>query len=132
MSEQSESLKEIARQLRSALESADLSAFSGLLDPKVRWGPPGDQSPPCQSREQVLAWYERAKDRGVSAKVSESTVVGDRIIVGLVVAGSDAAQQRGGEALRWQVFTMRNGRVVEIVGFDLRSEAVEWAGAHAG
>lgn len=111
------------------MENADLSAFGDLLDPQVRWGPPGDQPPPCTSREQVLAWYQRGKDQGAEAKVSELTVLGDRIIVGLEVAATQAARECGGQTLRWQVFRMRNGRVVEIVGFDLRSQAVEWAGA---
>ena len=131
MSEHSASMQGLAKQVRAALESTDLSAFSDLLDPNVRWGPPGDQSPPCQSREQVLTWYQRGRDRGTTAEVSEVTVLGDRIIVGLVVAGSPAARERGGQALRWQVLTVRNGRVVEIVGFDQRNKAAEWAAVPA-
>ena len=40
-----ESVARVARQVRTALESADLTTFSDLLDPNVRWGPPGDESP---------------------------------------------------------------------------------------
>jgi ketosteroid isomerase-like protein len=131
MPEDPESVERVARQVRVALEAADLSAFSDLLDPNVRWGPPGDPSPPCQSREQVLAWYQRGKQSGVSARVTEVVVLGDQILVGLVVAGNEPARARGGQATRWQVLTVREGRVVDIVGFDQRSEAVACTGAPA-
>jgi hypothetical protein len=60
----------------------------------------------------------------VQAQVSDVSVVGDRLLVALTVHGSPTAQDRGGAALRWQVLTVRHGRIVDIVGFDDRSEAV--------
>jgi len=127
MSEGLEVVEEVARQVSVALEAADLAAFSDLLDPDVTWGAPGDPSPPCQNREQVLAWYQRGRKSGVRAQVSEVVVLGDRILVGLVLVGNDAARERGGLALRWQVLTVRDGRVVDIRGFEKRSDAVEAA-----
>jgi ketosteroid isomerase-like protein len=131
MAEHPESMERVARQVRLALETADLSSFNDLLDPNVRWGPPGDPSPPCQSREQVLAWYERGKESGARARVSEVVVLGDQILVGLLVAGTLEAEERGGRATRWQVLTVREGRVVDIVGFDQRSEAAARVGLPA-
>lgn len=130
--ENPESMERLSRQVKVALESADLSAFSDLLDPNVRWGPPGDASPPCQNREQVLAWYQRGQASGAPAKVSEVTVLGDRILVGLVVRGTNESQKRGGRALRWQLLTVRESRVVEIVGFDRRDEAATYADVATG
>lgn len=127
MPETSESMEHVAMQVKIALQAANLSEFSDLLDPNVRWGPPGDQSPPCTNREQVLDWYRHGKDSGANAHVSEVTVLGDRLLVELVVAGTRAARKRSGKALRWQVLTVRDGRVVEIVGFDQQSEALAWA-----
>jgi len=124
-----EATERIARQVAVALEAADLSAFSELLDPDVRWGPAGDPSPPCQSRDQVISWYRRGRQAGVRARVSETVVRGDRILVGLRVAGCNpAVAQAGGEAERWQVLTVRSGRVVDITGFDERGEAAARAG----
>ncbi len=128
MPEPAESMDQVAMQVSVALQAANLSGFSDLLDPNVRWGPPGDKSPPCKNREQVIAWYQRGKDSGANAQVSEVTILGDRLLVELVVAGTRAARGRGGKALRWQVLTVRDGRVVEIVGFDQHSEALAWAG----
>lgn len=127
MSEPTDSTERVARQVRRALQAADLAGFSDLLDPKVRWGPPGDHSPPCKNRQQVLAWYQRGKESGATAQVSEVTVLADRILVGLIVTGTRAARERGGNATRWQVLTVRDGLVVEIVGFDQRMEAVSFA-----
>jgi ketosteroid isomerase-like protein len=128
MPEDPESMARVSRQVRMALEAADLSAFSDILDPNVRWGPPGDPSPPCQSRKQVLAWYRRGKNSGARVRVPEVVVLGDRILVGLVVAGTEGARERGGQAARWQVLTVCDGRIVDIVGFDQRGEAAAQAG----
>ncbi len=124
-----EATERIAQQVRTALEAADLSAFSDLLDPNVHWGPPGDSPPPCQNRDQVLSWYRRGRAAGVRAHVTETVVLGDRILVGLTVVGLQVATEGAGEARRWQVLTVRGGRVVDIVGFDDRSEATARAQA---
>ena len=76
MAEDPESMDRLADRVRSALASGDVAAFAGLLDPKVRWGPPRDPSPPCQSREQVLAWYQRGRKAGMTADITSVEVVG--------------------------------------------------------
>lgn len=123
-----ESVEDVARQVRVALESADLSAFSELLDPDVRWGAPGAGTPACRNRSQVLAWYQRGRDAGTRADVTDVEVHGERILVSLTVRGTSEASARGGAALRWQVLTVSGGRIVDIVGFDDRSEASTAAG----
>jgi SnoaL-like domain len=112
----------IVPDVRAALESADLDAISKLLDPNVRWGP-DDSDQACQNRQQVLAWYRRARAAGVRAHVTETTVYGDRILVGLAVTGRPVADGAGTEADRWQVLTVGGSGIVEICGFDSREEA---------
>jgi hypothetical protein len=119
-------LEELARKVKLALEAADLIAFAELLDSRVRWGPPGDPSPPCQTRDQVIAWYERAKSSGMTASVGEVQLVAGRVLVELVVSGPGQTRGRTGQA-RWQVLTVRDGRVVDIAGFEQELEAVAWA-----
>jgi ketosteroid isomerase-like protein len=121
-------LTDLALRVRAALEAADPAAFRDLLDPDVTWGAPGARRPSCSNRDQVLAWYEKGRAAGTRARVSDVTVVGDRLLVSLVVGGSPAAEERGGAALRWQVLSVRHGRIVDIVGFDDRMDAL----AHAG
>jgi len=118
-----EALEVLALQVKLALESADLSAYAELLDPDVRWGPPGDPSPPCQNRGQVMAWYQRGKSAGTRASVTEVTVIGDRLLVGLLVMGARDAGPRSRLSSRWQVLTVSDGRINDIVGFESREEA---------
>jgi len=122
-----QSMDGVAHSVRTALESGDLAAFEELLDPDVTWGAPDARTPACRNREQVLAWYRRGRDAGVRGDVADVTVLGSRLLVTMTVRGSDEARRRGGAALRYQVLTVRAGRIVDIVGFDDRSDAV----AHA-
>ncbi len=128
MPEDTAAMEDLARRARVALAAGDPALFRDLLDPDVSWGAPGASRPSCSNRDQVLAWYERGREAGGRAQVSEVSVLGDRLLVSLIVKGTPAAEERGGSALRWQVLTVRHGRVVEIVGFDDRSEALAYAG----
>jgi hypothetical protein len=112
--------------VRVALESADLDEFAELLDPNVTWGAPGDASPPCQSRRQVLAWYQRGRADGLRARVLGVSTHGDKILVSMTVtSGDDAAS----ETARWQVLTVSNDRVVDIRGYDDEQAATAAAAA---
>jgi len=121
-------MDQVAGQVREALAAANLSAFTELLDPDVTWGAPGARKPTCKNRNQVLAWYQRGRDAGVRGSVLDVEVIGDRLLVGMSLRGTDNARERGGAALRYQVLTVRNGRIVDIVGFDDRTEAIDHAG----
>jgi ketosteroid isomerase-like protein len=129
MPEQRETMERVARDVRVALEQADLSAFKELLDPNVTWGAPDARRPTCRSRDQVLSWYQRAREAGGRARVSSVAVHGDHLLVSLAVSGARRATAQGGSALRWQVLTVRSGRIVDIVGFDDRMDAAARVGA---
>jgi len=122
MPEKLDPVRNIAERVRAALASADLAAFGELLDPDVHWGPPDADVAVCKTRSQVLAWYQRGRESGRRARVTQIDVIGDRILVGMVVTGR--AGEDSGDAERWQVLTVANGRVVDIVGFDERGPAV--------
>jgi hypothetical protein len=114
----------IAERVKYAFEAADLSAFSDLLADDVKWGAPDDPSPECQNRAQVLAWYQRGRDSGMRAQVSEIVALGERLIVRLRVTGRGGSESSKGEVERWQILTVSGGRIVDIVGFDTRDEAM--------
>jgi hypothetical protein len=124
-------MEELAQQVQIALAASDLSAFTELLDPQVTWGAPGARNPTCQNRSQVLAWYQRGRASGTRAQVSDVVVMGDRLLVSLTLQGTDAAKERGGAELRWQVLTVSGGRIIDIVGFDDRTEAIAHVDASA-
>ena len=121
--------KDMAELVRAAIESPDLAAYGDLLDPDVRWGAPDDPTPSCQNRGQVLAWYARGREAGVRAQVTEVTVAGDKMLVGLTVTGGvEGGTVDGGAVERWQVLTVRGGRVADIRAYDDRNEAAAGAG----
>ena len=105
----------IADRVRFALDNADLEEFAALLSPDVHWGAPGDANPPCQNRRQVLAWYEKGRERGNRAKVDVVEVHGNALLVGL--------HQLDGNQ-RWQVLRVGPDGVNDIRGYERREEAV--------
>jgi hypothetical protein len=112
---------ELGGRLRIALELSDLGALEELLDPDVHWGSPDVPLAQCTNRDQVLAWWKRAHDEGTSARVTEMTAGKHTLLVGLRVRRRDAP---GDEVERWQLLTVADGRVVEILGFEERAPAL--------
>lgn len=122
----------LAGRVRSALESGDLDAIAELLDPAARWGAPeGPSDADCRNREEVIAWWARARAAGARAMVTEVTVGAGTLLVGLEVTGTPAARESGGAAWRWQVLTLRGDRIADIRGFDDRAAAAARAGVAA-
>jgi SnoaL-like domain len=119
-------MDELTRQLRLAYETGDLELFGSLLAPNVTWGAPGDPSPTCQSKNQVLSWYQKGAYAGARAKVQEMTEFGSQLLVGLVVRGTLQAKEKGGQGPRWQVLTIEDSKIVDIVGFEQKSDATAW------
>jgi ketosteroid isomerase-like protein len=122
----------LTRRVRLALESGDLDAVRDLLDPGARWGAPeGPGDSDCQNRDQVLAWWARARAAGVRAVVTEVTAGPGTLLVGLEVTGTLEASEAGGAAQRWQVLTVRGDRIIDIRGFGDRAAAAGRAGVPA-
>jgi len=117
-----QSMEMLAARVRDAMESADLTQIGVLLTPNARWGAPEQEVPTCRNSQQILTWYRAAKEKGVRAKVVETVVIGDHIVVGLKMRPN--ADEDG---LRWQVLTVAEGRIDEIRGYESRGEATEYA-----
>ena len=117
----------VASQVRNALDTGDLTAFAEFLDPQVTWGAPGDLSPPCQNRRQVLDWYRQGRVDGRRARVVDVTTNADKILVSMKVTAPGAIAGAV-EFGRWQVLTVSAGRVTDIRGYDNPQEALAAAG----
>jgi hypothetical protein len=118
-------MEEVARDVRLAYELGDVELFGALLAPNVTWGPPGD-APTCRSKNQVLTWYQNGANAGARAEVQELEIVGDQLVVGLSVIGTSAAKKQSGRTMRWQVLTVKDAQIVDIVGFETKSDATAW------
>ena len=122
----------LTKRVRSALESGELDALRDLLDPGARWGSPeGPSEADCRNRDQVIAWWARAQAAGAQAAVTEVTAGPGTLLVGFEVTGTPAALEEGGTTERWQVLTVKGGRIADIRGFDNRTEAAARAGVPA-
>ena len=122
----------LTERVRLALESGDLDAIGDLLEPGARWGAPGGpHDADCKNRNQVLAWWASARAAGARAVVMEVTAGPGTFLVGLEVTGTPAAREAGGVVERWQVLTLRGGRIADIRGFDDRAAAAGHAGVPA-
>jgi ketosteroid isomerase-like protein len=122
------SITELADLVRSALTDGDLDAYQDLLAPNAHWGPPDDPEWGCHNRSEILAWYKAARGEGMRAVVEEVVPGAGALLVGVTVSGTVAAEEGGGAAPRWQVMTVRDGRITDICGFDDRAEAARRAG----
>jgi SnoaL-like domain len=121
----SPTVEEIGERVRAALNAADLGAVQDLLDANVQWGPPGEHGWGCQNRAEVLDWFQRALTSGVRAEVSELVASDAKLLIGLRISGRGAAADQD---QRWQVMTLRAGRIVDIRGFEERTAAAAFAG----
>ncbi len=109
----------VAERLRAALDASDLTAFGELLSPDVHWGPPGATNPPCRNRAQVIKWYEKGRAAGRSGTVTEISVHGNAILVGMRLnTGED----------RWQVLRVGPDGIRDIRGYGDRASATERLG----
>jgi hypothetical protein len=127
MSNEFSTIEEVAGRIRAALNAPDLDGFTGILDPDVTWCAPDACTPTRHDRRQVVAWYQRGRDEGVRWEVTETVVGARAVLVGLRIIGFCAADV-GAEGERWQVLSIRGGRVCEIRGYESRDEAAIRAG----
>jgi ketosteroid isomerase-like protein len=121
------SMTQLAEHVRTALESADLDRFADLLAPDVTWGAPGDPTPSCRDRHQVLTWYRKARALGRPVVLVDVTAYENAILVALATA-SDTPPPNA-VADRWEVLAVADGRVRDIRGYDDRGAAIKAAEA---
>ena len=100
-------------------------------DASARGAPAGPHAADCKNRDQVIAWWGSARAAGARAVVREVTAGAGTLLVGLEVTGTPTAREAGGAAERWQVLTLRDGRIVDIRGFADRAAAAGHAGVPA-
>jgi ketosteroid isomerase-like protein len=122
----------LTERVRYALESGDLEAIEALLDPGARWGAPdGPQASDCRNREQILAWWGRARAAGARAVVTEVITGPGTLLVGLEVSRPAVVPQAGATERRWQVLTVSGDRITDIRGYEDRAAAADRAGVPA-
>jgi len=118
---------EVAEQLATALESADAELFGPLLHPAVRWGGQEETEQTCHSCGDVLAWYRRLHDAGMRARVTETVVRNQAVVLTLALTGREQGPDGARPDVVHQVFHLEAGLVVDIRGCLQRGLVLAWA-----
>ncbi len=115
--------------VRGALQSGDADAFGALLDDDVRWGQPGFPRS-CTNRDEVLATLRRGQALGGTAEIGECRSGRNGVLCELLVRwpapGADVPDAT--PRLLYHVYLVRDERIVEILPFDERADALAAAG----
>lgn len=114
-----------------ALRRGDFDAAAGLLDPDVSWQGLREEWV-CHGREEVLDTFRWGLEGRREIDGIEFTRAGEQVVLG--VRGQSISEV-GGEPLEGQifnVFTLRDGRIVRIDDYRRRGEALAAAGVTQG
>jgi ankyrin repeat protein len=115
-------MAEIARHLETAARDLDLDLLGSLLHPEVRW------TGLCRDRAQVLDWYRAVLAEGIEASVRSVEVDRDAVVLGLTVGRRAQGARPAPPQPLYQVFTVRDGQIVEIRGYPDRGSALTRGG----
>jgi len=113
-----------------AMRRGDLDAAADWFHPEVTWtGVPA--SAECRNRAEVLDMLRDSLPPRAAEAVELIAPSADTVVLGAKVPG---LTEVGGEALEGQlfnVFRVREGRIVAVVDYALRDDALQAAGATA-
>ncbi len=122
-----ENLETVMIDFFGALRGGDFDAAAGLLDPEIAWRGLREEWV-CHGRKEVLETFRSGLEQRREVDALEFTRGGDQVVLG---ARGPSMTEVGGEALGGQifnVFTLRDGRIVRIDDYRGRSEALAAAG----
>jgi len=122
-----ENLETVMIDFFGALRGGDFDAAASLLDPDVAWQGLRDEWV-CHGREEVLETFRMGLEQRREIDALEFTRGGEQVVLG---ARGPSITEVGGEPLGGQifnVFTLRDGRIVRIDDFRSRTEALAAAG----
>lgn len=126
---------EALKEAYAALNRDDIPAFVKAFDPQIEWIEPIEYPGGGTYRGRAVVEAHLSKSRANWAEGScepeRFIVAGDKIIVfdHVRVRLKHEAEWREGDIA--DVFTFRDGKVVQVRVFDERRQALEWAGATA-
>jgi len=122
-----ENLETVMIDFFGALRRGGFEDAEALLDPDITWQGLREEWV-CHGREEVIQTFRWGLDNRRDVDALEFTRSGDQVVIG---ARGPSITEVGGEALEGQifnVFTLRDGRIVRIVDYRRRGEALAAAG----
>jgi ketosteroid isomerase-like protein len=124
---------ELIRRAYDAYARGDLAVMLEVVDPDLEWTylDPGLEDPQpqiCHGRHELEAALARQAERGLRAQLEEAVGHGDRVMVVVRTPGVDAYRVRQADDRNFDVFTVRDGRVVALRACRDRQEALRLTG----
>jgi ketosteroid isomerase-like protein len=118
------------REVYAALNRNDIPAMVQAFDPQIEWIAPGEAGGTHQGRAAVEAHVSQARATWAegSCEPQRFIVAGDKIVVLVEVRARLKHETEWREGRLADVYTFRNGKVVQVRTFMDRQEALEWVG----
>jgi ketosteroid isomerase-like protein len=120
-----ESLETIMIDFFGALRRGDLEAAAELLDPDVSWQGLREEWV-CHGREEVLDTFRWGLEQRREIDALEFTRAGEQVVLGARGPSIGPAEEPLGQI--FNVFTLRDGRILRIEDYRRRREALTAAG----
>lgn len=122
-----ENLETVMIDFFGALRRGDFEAAAGLLDPEISWQGLREEWV-CHGPEEVLETFRWGLEQRREIDALEFTRGGDQIVLGARGPSITAVEDEplGGQI--FNVFTLRDGRIVRIDDYRRRGEALAAAG----
>jgi ketosteroid isomerase-like protein len=124
---------ELIRAAYEAYARGEIATILELVDPDLEWtflDPSFEDPDPqvCHGRDQFRIALQRQAERGLTSELQEVQGNGDRVMVVSRTPGVDAYRARKADDRTFDVFTIREGRVVALHACWDRAEALAVAG----
>jgi ketosteroid isomerase-like protein len=118
---------DVVRGLFAALENQDWEAALGLFDPEVEWSPTeGTFRGPEGVVSSLAEWLEPWEEHHVDAE--EFKDAGDQVVAVIHLTGRGTGSGMEIDQRFFQVYGVRSGKIVRMVEFIRRAEALEAIG----
>jgi ketosteroid isomerase-like protein len=118
---------EVVRKLFTALDGQDWEAALGVFDPEVEWRPTEGTFHGLEGVVASLAkWLEPWDQHHIEPE--EFLEADDRVVAVIHLTGRGEASGMEVDQRFFQVYEVRNGRIVRVVEFVRRADALEAAG----
>jgi ketosteroid isomerase-like protein len=118
---------EIVQGLFAALDREDWETALGLFDPEVEWSPTeGSFRGPEGVVTSLVEWLEPWEEHRIDAE--EITELGDQVLAVIHLAGRMAGSAMEVDQRFFQVYAVGDGKIIRMVEFVRRTDALEAAG----
>jgi ketosteroid isomerase-like protein len=122
-----ENLETVMIDFFGALRRGNFEAAAGLLDPDVSWQGLRDEWV-CHGREEVIDTFRWGLEQRREIDALEFTRADERVVLGARGPSISAVEDEPLEGQIFNVFTLRDGRIVRIDDYRGRREALAAAG----